>query len=211
MAFFRTVTQKEKPMSTSRTWLPCVASLLLLSACATDGASVRAEKPQVVTLDRALADADAALVAGQVEKAHTILKSAATNYPADKTPWLHMAQMKFDRASYGEAIINAQEALQRDPNDKLGNSIVAVSGLRLSTKALADLSQQNNLSGSLRSEAQDLAKLLRTSLGEDVLVPSARKPAPVPVAPPAKKTTASGPASKNNNQTNNTDPFGGLK
>jgi predicted Zn-dependent protease len=171
---------------------------------------VRAEKPQVVTLDRALADADAALVAGQVDKAQGILKSAATNYPADKTPWLHMAQMKFDRASYGEAIINAQEALLRDPNDKLGNSIVAVSGLRLSTKALADLSQQNNLNGSLRSEAQDLAKLLRSSLGEDVLVPGARKPAPAPAAP-AKKTTATGPASKNNNQTNNTDPFGGLK
>jgi tetratricopeptide (TPR) repeat protein len=212
MAFFRTVTQKEKPMSTSRTWLPCVASLLLLSACATDGASVRAEKPQAVTLDRALADADAALAAGQSDKAHGILKSAATNYPADKTPWLHMAQMKFDRASYGEAIMNALEALQRDPNDKLGNSIVAVSGLRLSTKALADLSQQNNLNGSLRSEAQDLAKLLRTSLGEEVLVPSARKPAPVPAAPPAKKgsNTATGPA-KNNNQTNNSDPFGGLK
>lgn len=198
-------------MSTSRTWLPCVASLLLLSACATDGASVRAEKPQAVTLDRALADADAALVAGQADKAQGILKSAAANYPADKTPWLHMAQMKFDRASYGEAIMNALEALQRDPNDKLGNSIVAVSGLRLSTKALADLSQQNNLSGSLRSEAQDLAKLLRTSLGEDVLVPAARKPAPAPVAPPKKgATTANGPA-KNNNQTNNSDPFGGLK
>lgn len=198
-------------MSTPRTWLPCVAGLLLLSACATDGASVRAEKPQVVTLDRALADADAALVAGQVDKAQGILKTAATNYPADKTPWLHMAQMKFDRASYGEAIMNALEALQRDPNDKLGNSIVAVSGLRLSTKALADLSQQNNLNGSLRSEAQDLAKLLRTSLGEDVLVPGARKPTPAPATPPAKKTTASGPASKNINQTNNTDPFGGLK
>jgi hypothetical protein len=40
-----------------------------------------------------------------------------------------MAQIKFDRASYGEAIMNALEALQRDPTDKLGNSIVAVSGL----------------------------------------------------------------------------------
>lgn len=201
-------------MSTSRTWLPCVASLLLLTACATDGASVRAEKPQAATLDRALADADAALAAGQTDKAHTILKSAAVNYPADKTPWLHMAQIKFDRASYGEAIMNALEALQRDPNDKLGNSIVAVSGLRLSTKALSDLSQQNNLNGSLRSEAQDLAKLLRTSLGEEVLVPSAttaRKPAPVPT--PVKKgaSAANGTTSRTSNQTNNSDPFGGLK
>jgi hypothetical protein len=194
-------------MITPRTWLPCVASLLLLSGCATDGGTVRVEKPQASTLERALADADTALASGQNDRAQGILKTAAANYPAEKSPWLHMAQIKFDRASYGEAIMNALEALQRDPADKLGNSIVAVSGLRLSTKALADLSQQNNLNGSLRSEAQDLAKLLRTSLGEDVLVPAAnpavRKPAPAP----AKKAAAT----PIKNQTNSSDPFGGLK
>jgi hypothetical protein len=194
-------------MITPRTWLPCVASLLLLSGCATDGGTVRVEKPQASTLERSLADADTALASGQNDRAQGILKTAAANYPAEKSPWLHMAQIKFDRASYGEAIMNALEALQRDPADKLGNSIVAVSGLRLSTKALADLSQQNNLNGSLRSEAQDLAKLLRTSLGEDVLVPAAnpavRKPAPAP----AKKSAAT----PIKNQTNSSDPFGGLK
>jgi tetratricopeptide (TPR) repeat protein len=193
-------------MGTSKSWLPCVASLLLLTACATDGASVRIEKPPVATLERSLAEADAALATGQADKAHGILKSAAASYPSDKTPWLQMAQIRFDRASYGEAIVNAQEALQRDPGDRLGNSIIAVSGLRLSTKALADLSQQNNLNGSLRSEAQDLAKLLRTSLGEDVLVPATSTAARKPAAPsPVRK----GSAVKNNNQTN--DPFGGLK
>jgi hypothetical protein len=195
-------------MITPRTWLPCVASLLLLSGCATDGESVRVDKPQASTLERALADANTALAAGQNDRAQVILKTAATNYPAEKSPWLHMAQIKFDRASYGEAIMNALEALQRDPGDKLGNSIVAVSGLRLSTRALADLSQQNNLNGSLRSEAQDLAKLLRTSLGEEVLVPVAnpvvRKPAPAP----AKKSAVTAP--KNGSQGSN-DPFGGLK
>jgi tetratricopeptide (TPR) repeat protein len=214
MAFFCSATQKEKLMNAPRTWLPvsAIASLLLLSACATDGNSVRVERPQAATLERALADADNALAAGQSDKAQVILKSAASTYPADKTPWLHMAQIKFDRASYGEAIMHALEALQRDPNDKLANSIVAVSGLRLSTKALADLSQQNNLNGSLRSEAQDLAKLLRTSLGEDVLVPTpnliARKPAPVPAK---KGAAANAPAPRNSNQTNTNDPFGGLK
>lgn len=203
---------KEKLMNAPRALLPCIASLLLLSACATDGDTVRIEKPQASTLERALTDADTALASGQNDKAQNILKSAATNYPADKTPWLHMAQIKFDRASYGEAIMNALEALQRDPNDKLGNSIVAVSGLRLSTKALADLSQQNNLNGSLKSEAQDLAKLLRTSLGEDVLVPTpnvaVRKPAP---APGKKGAAASNTGAKGSNQTNSSDPFGGLK
>lgn len=202
-------------MITARTWLPCMASLLLLSACATDADSVRSDKLQASTLEHALAEADTALTSGQSDKAQNILKSAATSYPADKTPWLHMAQIKFDRASYGEAIMNALEALQRDPNDKLGNSIVAVSGLRLSTKALADLSQQNNLSGSLRSEAQDLAKLLRSSLGEDVLVPTAnsngRKAVP---ATAGGKKTAIAPAiaqPKASSQSNSSDPFGGLK
>lgn len=193
-------------MNIARTWLPCVASLILLSGCATDGESIRSSKPQASTLEQALADAGTALAAGEGDKAQGILKTAATNYPADKAPWLHMAQIKFDRASYGEAITNALEALQRDPNDKLGNSIVAVSGLRLSTKALSDLSRQNNLNGSLRSEAQELAKLLRGSLGEDVLVPSA---APRKAAP-AKKNAASAPA-RNSNQSNSSDPFGGLK
>ena len=44
-------------------------------------------------------------------------------------------------------------------------------------KALADLTRKNNLSGTVRTEAQDLAKLLRNSLGEEVLVPASR-PAP---------------------------------
>ncbi|HJV01597.1 MAG TPA: hypothetical protein VJ752_13710 [Burkholderiaceae bacterium] len=198
-------------MNPIRTPLPILACALLLSACATDGEQVRAERAQPATLERALAEADTAVAAGQADKAQVILKSAASTYPADKQPWLHLAQMKFDRASYGEAITNALEALQRDPNDKLGNSIVAVSGLRLSTKALTDLSRQNNLNGSLRSEAQDLARLLRTSLGEEVLVPpAARRPPPVQ-SRRAATATAHHPAAKPDNASASTDPFGGLK
>jgi len=193
--------------------IPALAALLL-TACATDGSMVRNEPRPTMSLDRALAEADTAVSAGQNDKAMTVLKNAAASYPADKTPWLHMAQLKFDHGSYGEAIIDAQEALQRDPADKLGNSIVAVSGLRLSTKALSDLSQQNNLNGSLRSEAQELAKLLRSSLGEDVLVPTQANPAHKPPPGPVKKaaSTAAAPAknSKSNNQAN-ADPFDALK
>eukprot|EP01032_Pedospumella_encystans_P035433 gene35434-40080_t len=57
---------------------------------------------------------------------HGLLRSAAGSYPADKAPWLSMAQMKFDRASYGEAILHAQEALQRDPGASGNSSITAV-------------------------------------------------------------------------------------
>ncbi|NRR33111.1 hypothetical protein HSX11_23345 [Oxalobacteraceae bacterium] len=200
----------------------CVLGALLLTACASDGEQVRSDPIAPSTLERALADAARAQAAGHTDKAQGILRGAATTYPAEKAPWLHLAQMKFDRASYGEAIINAQEALQRDPADKLGNSIVAVSGLRLSTKALADLGQHNNLNGSLRSEAQDLARLLRNSLGEDVLVPSAgvRKPGPPPVkkagtlattAGPSAAPASAAPPAKNSGQSSGSDPFGALK
>lgn len=200
-------------MSILHKGLPLLTMAALLSACVTDGAMVRNEKPQAATLERSMAEADTALAAGRNELAQELLKGAGAAYPADKAPWLRLAQLKFDRASYGEAITYAQEALQRDPADKLGNSIVAVSGLRLSTKALADLSQQNNLNGSLRSEASDLAKLLRASLGEEVLVPAGGTAARKTVVggAPVRKATSSPPAAKAATQNSNTDPFSGLK
>ncbi|UQV47656.1 tetratricopeptide repeat protein [Janthinobacterium lividum] len=157
-----------------------------------------------------MSDADAAARAGQYERAMTLLQGGGSSYPADKAPWLQMAQMKFDRGQYGDAIGHALEALERDPDDKVANSIVAVSGLRLSGKALADLSRQNNLNGSLRSEAQDLAKLLRASIGEDVLVPPAKRP---PAAGKRAATSGSGtPAAKGAAQQGSAaDPFSGLK
>ena len=72
----------------------------------------------------------------------------------------------------------------------------------MASRALADLTRKNNLQGSVRSEAQDLAKLLRTSLGEEVLVaprPANRKDAPArkaasqpAVAAPPRQSAASG-------------------
>jgi tetratricopeptide (TPR) repeat protein len=208
------ITTKTRRRGLSQTVAGMAASLALLSGCATDGESIRTDSPRAATLHGALAEANGALVAGQRDKAQTLLKSAAASYPADKAPWLQLAQLKFERGNYGEAIVNALEALQRDPKDKLGNSIVAVSGLRLSTKALADLSQQNNLSGSLRTEAQELAKLLRNSLGEDVLVPSSSAAAAAAAArraasPASGKKAATSVAPAKGSQSS--DPFGGLK
>jgi len=188
--------------------LACVASALVLAACATP--EKPAPKPAPVpTLAQMLSEADAAARAGQYDKALVLLKGGGTAYPSDKAPWLQMAQMKFDRAHYGDAIVDALEVLERDPDDKVANSIVAVSGLRLSGKALADLSRQNNLNGSLRSEAQELAKLLRASIGEEVLLPSAKRPA----APAAKRPAgaAATPAAKGAPAQGAADPFSGLK
>jgi hypothetical protein len=119
-----------------------------------------------------------------------------------------MAQMRFDSNNYGEAIVNALEALERDPDDTLANSIVAVSGLRVTSKALADLSQKNNITGNVRSEAQDLAKLLRTSLNEDVLVPGAR---PAKGKPDTSRRAIAAPPAATRTRAASSDPFDVLK
>jgi tetratricopeptide (TPR) repeat protein len=181
----------------------CVATL---SACAT-----APQAPQIVakpSLQSLLAQAGSVSGTGQKEQAVTLWKQAAVAYPSDKSPWLNIAQTRYEAGQYGDAIINAQEVLVRDPNDTLANSIIAISGLRLSTRSLSDLSRQNNLSGSIRTESQDLAKLLRESLGETVLVPPA--PAPTPATPPARKTAAKKGKAKQADDSS-ANPFDALK
>ncbi len=169
--------------------LPMLIGVAVLAGCATDGTGTSADAPRAAVSGNLYVQADAALAARQPEKAIALLKSASVAHPVDKKPWVRMAQIRFDASQYGEAISHAQEALARDPNDTLAYSILAVSGLRVASKALADLTRKNNLQGSVRSEAQDLAKLLRTSLGEEVLVST--RPAPrAPVRKPATQTAA---------------------
>jgi hypothetical protein len=139
-----------------------------------------------------------------------LLKNAGSTFPTDKTPWVRMAQMRFDSTDYGEAIVNALEALERDPDDTLANSIVAVSGLRVTSKALADLSQKNNLSGNVRTEAQELAKLLRSSLGEEVLVANGARPGAARAKDSAPKKAGITPPPQPARSASN-DPFGALK
>jgi predicted Zn-dependent protease len=168
--------------------LPSVVCIAVLAGCAST-APVAADKPAPIA--NAMADADAAVKAGRNEQAYAILKSATVAHPTDKSPWLRMAQLRFDDKNYGEAIVSGLQAIERDPDDMLAYSLVAVSGLRVSSKALADLTQKNGFSGSVRSEAQDLANLLHTKLGGPI-VPQAKAPiriksqqqAPVPVKGP---------------------------
>lgn len=182
----------------------CIAAIAAsLSACQTMEAP-KVALPVKPKLEDLLAKASEARAAGKQEQAITLWKETAQAFPADKSPWVNIAQSRYDAGQYGEAIVAAQEIQLRDPSDQLANSIIAISGLRLSTRALADLSRQNNLSGNIRTESQDLAKLLRESLGETVLVPAvAEKPVkPVRTARKAAAPKASTPSA---------DPFGALK
>jgi predicted Zn-dependent protease len=185
-----------------------ILSAAILSACASSGPAAPAAK-SAPTVAAAMAEVDAAVLAGQNDKAYAILKQAGNTFPTDKTPWVRMAQMRFDSTHYGEAIVNALEALERDPDDTLSHSIVAVSGLRVTSKALADLSRKNNLSGNVRTEAQELAKLLRTSLNEEVLVANTRAGARKDIG--AKKAISAAPAPASTARAAAGDPFGAIK
>lgn len=185
--------------------MPAMACVALLSACASSGEGA-GSVAKVMTVDASIAAANAAVAAGQSDKAYALLKGASQAFPTDKTPWIRMAQMRFDSNNYGEAIVHAHEALERDPDDKLAISIAAVSGLRVSSKALGDLARKNNLNGNVKSEAQDLARLLRTSLGEEVLVPK-----PKPSARRTTSATAASQAPAKPSAAAASDPFGALK
>ena len=197
---------------TIRTYLLPLAVAAALAGCATgSGGSAAQSGLGTVAADTAFAEADAALAAGQSEKAVALLKAVAVAHPVDKKPWVRMAQIRFDANNYGDAITHAQEALERDPDDTLAYSILAVSGLRVASKALADLTRKNNLQGSVRSEAQDLAKLLRTSLGEDVLVQTRSGPRKeTPRAKPATPSPAVSAAPRSQAKSDK-DPFDILK
>lgn len=107
-------------------------------------------------------------------------RKAAQAYPTSKEPWLKLAEGYFDQQDYGNAILSAQEVLQRDASDKVANSLLAVSGLRVASSALSALRQRQDLSADTRDQAQDVVKTLREVLGEPVLVPKPVDAAPSP-------------------------------
>lgn len=157
---------------TTQHLLSCLACAALLGGCAT---TAHEENPAPPTLVSLLNDAEFALRGGHNEQALASLHTATVLYPRDKLAFLRTAQVQFDCQRYGETIASAQLALERDPDDIIAHSLVAVSGLRVSSKALSDLTIKNNISGTVRAEAQDLARLLRTSIGgADIIVPTGK-------------------------------------
>lgn len=192
-----------------------VGAILALSGCASKNAPMTQEEFSTA-MAQSSASADALLEKGNREEAVRILEDLAKKNPGRKDPWIRMAKIHFDGENYAQAIVAAEEALQRDNTDRTAKSIRAVGGLRVAAQSLTDLRGDVELKGDARSDAVGLAKVMRDTLGEDVLVPpdeKKKKPAPVvvrprPVAgsqPPAaqKPQAASGGASGN--------PFGALK
>ena len=119
---------------------------------------------------------------------------------------MRKAQIHFEARQYGHAINETQEVLQRDVNALMAQSILAVSGLRVSANALAQLRKVNEFKGSARNEAESVAKLIREALGESILVVPQSEAAPTPAratrravrraAPVANTESAPAPVAK---------------
>lgn len=139
-------------------------------------------------------EAEAAAVAGDKPKAREAYRAATQVDPIAKGPWLKLAESYFESADYGHAVLAAEEVLHRDGSDGTAAGILAVSGLRISTSALAMLRGKSGLSDGTRGEAEGLARTLRELLGEPVLVP---KPAEPAVAGQARVRARSNAASAN--------------
>jgi hypothetical protein len=202
--------------------LAFVAVVVFLVGCASDPKNPSDLKPVSIELSTLMEQGAAAEKSETKEAAIRKYEEAARSYPAAKQPWARIAQIQFDSGNYGQAIVAAQQVVARDERDKVAHSILSVSGLRVSTKALADLSRQNELTGSVRNEAQGLTRMLRDSLGEQVLVPAQpapprptpppRPPAATPSASPVATTPAKpagAPPAPSGGGSNN--PFGALK
>jgi hypothetical protein len=194
--------------------------VVLLAACASTPQATGGVSNPDIELSVLMDQAAATEKTGQTEVALREYGEASRLYPTSKLPWLRIAQIQFESNSYGDAITAAQQVVSRDDRDKIANSILAVSGLRVSSKALADLRIQNELTGSIRDEAQDLAKVLRESLGERNLVPAAPATAVSPTPRPAKglarkravpKTTKTSVAPLRAASGESGSPFGALK
>ena len=165
-----------------------LAASVALAACTTTLNKPPEPAPATTSLQEYMLQGSKAHTEGAREKARETYQSAARAYPSSKEPWLKLSEDFFEAADYGNAILAGQEVLLRDPGDNVAASVLAVSGLRISTSALQTLRTQNRIAGDTRSEAQTMAQTLRDVLGESVLVPI---PPPVAltqsaaVAPPA--------------------------
>jgi len=139
-----------------------------MAGCATQGNNL-ATTPEA--FNKQLADADTVAKGGDQDRAIALYQQLSKSDPTREEPWSRIAQIQFTQGHYGQAIVAAQEALQRDQTDRQAKSVLAVAGLRVATQSLGELRQDASLAGDAKSDAQALAKQLRDTLGEATLFP----------------------------------------
>ena len=117
-----------------------------------------------------LGHAEAEVSAGRIESALVTFDQAAKADPTRKEPWVRGAQLQFDAGNYGRAIVAAEEVLQRDPDDKVADSVLTVAGLRIASESLQRLQGNGALaSDTARTEAERLAATMRATMGDGIL------------------------------------------
>jgi len=146
------------------------AASLVISGCASNNPAMSKEEFSAA-LAQSSASVDSLLEKGKQDEAVKVLGDLAKRNPGRKEPWVRLAKVHFDAENYALAIVAAEEVLQRDNADRSAKSIRAVSGLRVAAQSLTDLRGDVELKGDARSDAVGLAKIMRDTLGEDVLVP----------------------------------------
>lgn len=193
-----------------------LSSFVALSGCTIPPkqgeADAKTKVPELATL---MSQAGAVEKTGTKASAIAQYEEAAKLYPSSKLPWVRIAQIQYEALNYGEAIVAAQQAVARDGKDKVAQSILSVSGLRVSSKALADLSRQNEVDGPVKLEAQNLARLIRESLGERVLVPASStesvRTAPSPARTAPSRAGTAPPKAAETPEKRSGNPFDVLK
>ncbi|MBI2277997.1 MAG: tetratricopeptide repeat protein [Dechloromonas sp.] len=153
-------------------WLLVAVLGAVLSGCATEKVAM-SQSEFLDAMGKSSLKIDSLLDKGNQEEAVRILGDLAKRNPDRKEPWVRMAKVHFDAENYSQAIVSAEEALQRDNADREAKSIRAVAGLRVASQSLTELRNDVELKGNARSDAAGLAKVMRETLGEDVLVPPA--------------------------------------
>jgi len=183
-------------------WLIAIFFATTLASCASGGGSKKAGNDYASLLR----NAESQLSAGHVEQALAGFNAASQADPTRKEPWLRSAQLQFDAGNYGRAIVAAEEVLKRDPSDKIADSVLTVSGLRVASKSLARLQGNGALSSSTaQKEARDLVTTLRNTMGNDFVAGDEAKPArpaPRPAARPSKKPATPAAQPKDDNPFN---------
>lgn len=145
--------------------------VVLMAGCATTS------KPQSdAEYKQSIAQATETLANKGGDEAVAQFQEIAQRNPSRGEPWSYIAKIRFDEQKYGEAIVAADEALNRDANDFTAKTVRAVGGLRVAMQSLADLRADTLLAGNARNDAVALAAAMRETLGQDVLFPEGRKP-----------------------------------
>ncbi|WP_133645286.1 tetratricopeptide repeat protein [Paraburkholderia flava] len=153
-----------------------VLACAVMAGCATQANNT---PPTPEAFNKSLSDADTVAKGGDQDRAMGLYQQLAKSDPTREEPWSRIAQIQFAQGHYGQAIVAAQEALQRDQTDRQAKSVLAVAGLRVATQSLGELRQDASLAGDAKSDAQALAKQLRDTLGEASLFPPDQTEKPV--------------------------------